>query len=105
MKAEVYDKTIIVWDGRPFFLQTTPLGYSGDVCQDCQLKAMCMGAGEEYRFRELCSPDEGEAPYRFVEGWENVDMPFLEVIESQREYVTPPSEARLIQGDNEPKSE
>lgn len=105
MKAEVYDKTIIVWDGRPFFLQTTPLGYAGDVCQDCQLKDKCMGAGEEYRFRDLCSPDEGEAPYRFIEGWENVDMPFIEVIESQRVYVSPPSESRLIQSDNEPKSE
>jgi hypothetical protein len=99
MKPEVYDKTIIVWNGRPFFLQTTPLGYSGDVCQDCQLKEWCMGSGEEYRFRDLCSPDEGEAPYRFIEDWNNVDKPFIEVIESQVEYVAPPSESRLIQGE------
>ena len=97
MKAEVYDKTIIVWDGRPYFLQTTPLGYVGDVC----LKDMCMGSGEEYRFRDLCSPDEGEAPYRFIDGWENVDMPFIEVIESQRVYVSPPDESRLIQSPEE----
>ena len=99
MKAEVYDKTIIVWDGRPFFLQTTPLGYTGDVCQDCQLKEWCMGSGEEYRFRDLCSPDEGEAPYRFIEDWNNVDKPFIEVIESQVEYVALPSESRLIQAE------
>lgn len=99
MNAEVYDKTIIVWDGRPYFLQTTPLGYKGDVCEKCDLKDLCMGTGEEYRFRDLCSPDLGEAPYRFLEGWENVDMPFLEVIESQRVYVSPPSESRLIQGE------
>lgn len=99
MNAEVYDKTIIVWDGRPYFLQTTPLGYVGDVCEKCALKDLCMGASEEYRFRDLCCPDLGEAPYRFVEGWENVDMPFLEVIESQRVYVSPPSESRLIQSE------
>lgn len=99
MKAEMYDKTIIVWDGRPFFLQTTPLGYTGDVCEKCALKDLCMGAGEEYRFRDLCCPDLDEAPYRFVEGWENVDMPFIEVIESQRVYIAPPSESRLIQSE------
>lgn len=99
MKPEVYDKTIIVWNGKPYFLQTTPLGYTGDVCQDCQLKDMCMGTNEEYRFRELCSPDEGEAPYRFIEDWNNVDKPFIEVIESQVEYVAPPSESRLIQNE------
>lgn len=104
MKAEMYDKTIIVWDGRPYFLQTTPLGYKGDVCEKCALKDLCMGAGEEYRFRDLCCPDLGEAPYRFVEGWENVDMPFIEVIESQRVYIAPPSESRLIQSEDEPKS-
>lgn len=101
MKAEVYDKTIIVWEGKPFTLQTTSLGYSGDVCQECDLKAMCMGTGEEYRFRELCSPDEGEAPYRFVENWNIIDIPFFEVIELQREYVTPPNESRLIQAKEE----
>lgn len=99
MKAEVYDKTIIVWEGKPYFLQPTPLGYVGDVCQDCQLKEWCMGAGEEYRFRELCSPDEGEAPYRFIEDWNSVDKPFIEVIESQVEYVATPSESRLIQSE------
>lgn len=97
MKPEVYDKTIIVWNGKPYFLQTTPLGYTGAVCHECQLKELCMGTGIEYRFKELCSPDEGEAPYRFIEDWDNVDKPFIEVIESQVEYVALPSESRLIQ--------
>ena len=100
MKAEVYDKTIIVWNGTPYMLLTTPKGYSGDVCQECDLKEMCMGTGEEYRFRELCSPDEGEAPYRFVEDWNSIDIPFFEVIELQREYVTPPNESKLIQNED-----
>lgn len=101
MKAEVYDKTIIVWDGKPYMLQTTPTGYTGDVCQECDLKELCMGAGEEYRFRDLCCPDLGEAPYRFVENWNHIDLPFFEVIESQREYITPPDESKLIQGPEE----
>lgn len=105
MKPEVFDKTIIVWEGKPYMLLATQPGYTGNVCKECDLKELCMGAGYEYRFRELCCPDEGDAPYRFVENWNHIDLPFFEVIESQREYVAQPDESKFIQSDNEPKSE
>lgn len=98
MKQEIYYKTVLIYEGIPYFLATTPKGYHGEVCKECDLRWLCMGIGEEYRFRDLCSPDDGEAPYRFVVDTESDDKTLIDIIMSQQVFNGMPKESKLIQG-------